>query len=115
MKLSDLEPEWLLYARAGDGQRSMRHAESMNDAHGMKFLCPKCFVANGGPVGTHMVVCWFEGRVPDDAVPGPGRWTPSGTGFDDLTFVPGARIGAVSVLLTGGCGWHGFIKDGDAA
>lgn len=114
MKLTELEPEWLQYRSTPDGRRSMMRVESIQDAHGMKFLCPKCFVANGGPVGTHMVVCWFEGRVPDYAVPGPGRWTPAGSGFDDLTFVPGVRRSQVSVLLTGGCGWHGFIANGEA-
>ncbi len=52
---------------------------------------------------------------PDDLDP-KGRWTPSGTGLDDLTFVPGNPARAVSVLLTNpdGCGWHGYIRDGEA-
>ena len=87
-----------------------RH-ENLADADGIVFLCPKCFAANGGPIGTHSVICWFAGRVPDDLSPKPGRWVPSGTGLDDLTFV---GPGAASVLLTHGCGWHGFVKDGKA-
>jgi hypothetical protein len=83
------------------------------EAQGVQFLCPKCFAANGGNVGTHMVMCWFNGRgVPDEMAPKPGRWNPSGAGLDDLTFV---GPGAVSVHLTGGgCGWHGFVSNGDA-
>ena len=82
------------------------------DAQGIRFLCPKCFVKNNGPVGTHSVICWFANRgVPDDLSPKPGRWNPSGTGLDDLTFV---GPGAASVFLLGGCGWHGFVKDGSA-
>jgi len=83
--------------------------EQIAEADGLFFLCPKCFGQNGGSVGTHAVICWFIGKVPDDAVPKPGRWNPSGKGIDDLTFVD---HGAASVLLLGGCGWHGFVKNG---
>lgn len=85
----------------------------MRDSSGLYMLCPKCFTFNAGPVGTHVVVCWFRDRgVPDDIDPSPGRWTPSGAGLDDLTFVPGNPARAVSVLLTGGCGWHGYVRGG---
>jgi len=83
-------------------------------AHGLLFLCPKCFVANGGPVGTHSVICWFEDKVPDDAEPGPGRWNPTGTNIDDLSFVPGRKSHSVA-LTGGGCAWHGFVTNGSAA
>jgi hypothetical protein len=86
--------------------------ETMTAADGIMYLCPKCYTANGGPVGTHSVLNWFVGRVPDDADPKPGRWVPAGTGIDDLTFVGPA---AASVLLTSGCGWHGFVRAGDAS
>jgi hypothetical protein len=85
--------------------------DSPAEADGVIFMCPKCFAENGGGVGTHPVLCWFVGKVPDDADPKPGRWHPSGNGLDDLTFV---GPGAASVLLTGGCGWHGFVKNGAA-
>lgn len=85
--------------------------ETLAEADGVQFLCPLCFQANGGRAGTHMVLCWFTDKVPDDAVPGPGRWNPAGTGLDDLTFVP---PGAFSVQVIGGCGWHGFVKNGEA-
>jgi hypothetical protein len=92
-------------------QLTFRQVEEMRGAHGVWFLCPKCFAENGGPEGTHAVICWFRGLVPDDLDPKPGRWNPSGTGLDDLTFVP---PGAVSVQLLSGCGWHGFVKNGQA-
>ncbi len=96
-----------------NGRPSMAYVDTLAGADGVWFLCPKCFAANGGPIGTHMVGCYFVGRVPDWLEPGPGRWNPSGSGLDDLTFVP---PGAVSVHLTGGgCGWHGFVTDGAAA
>ena len=89
-----------------------RPVETLAEADGVQFLCPLCFAKNGGPVGTHRVLCWFVGKVPDEAEPGPGRWNPSGTGLHDLTFVP---PGAVSVHLTGeGCGWHGLVRNGEA-
>lgn len=87
---------------------------SLANADGVMFLCPKCFAANGGKVGTHSVICWFRGKVSDELTPKPGRWTPVGTGLGDLTFVPGNPPMAISVLLTSGCGWHGFVKDGRA-
>lgn len=95
--------------------RVCHQVETLAEAQAVQFLCPKCFEANGGPVGTHRVKCWFRGRgVPDDLDPKPGRWTPAGTGLDDLTFVPGDPPIAHSVQLRGGCNWHGFIENGRA-
>jgi hypothetical protein len=85
--------------------------DTLAEADGVRFLCPKCYAANGGPVGTHSVICWFVGRVPDDMIPGPGRWVPSGHDVDDLTFV---GPNAASVALSGSCAWHGFIRRGEA-
>jgi hypothetical protein len=94
---------------------------TLENADGVIFLCPKCFVENGGEIGTHSVICWFIGKVPDDAVPGPGRWNPSGTGLDNLTFIP---PGATSVnldvpdhnaaVVSSGCKWHGIVQNGQA-
>lgn len=81
-------------------------------ANGVSFLCPACFTANHGPVGTHLVVCW-EPSVPlppDGPHPGPGRWTLNGSGIDDLTLVAGSS----SIRLTDGCMWHGWVRDGKA-
>ena len=88
--------------------------DTLAEADGVWFLCPKCFADNGGTIGTHAVICWFVGRVSDDVDPKPGRWTPTGTGLGDLTFVPSPGR-SHSVLLTGGCRWHGFLADGVAA
>lgn len=90
--------------------------DKIEDAQGITFLCPKCFAANGGSVGTHGVICWSRSRgVPEDAKPGPGRWRLDGTGFHDLT-LNGDQAGgggARSVLLTSGCQWHGFVTAGE--
>lgn len=88
--------------------------DTLAEADGVMFLCPKCFADNGGPVGTHAVICWFVGKVTDDVDPKPGRWTPTGTDLSDLSFVPSAGR-SHSVLLTGGCRWHGFLTDGNAS
>jgi hypothetical protein len=86
---------------------------TLAEADGVWFLCPKCFAANGGNVGTHGVLCWFVGKVPDDVDPKPGRWMPTGTSLHDLTFVP-SEGRTPSVALIGACGWHGHVNVGDA-
>lgn len=88
--------------------------ETLKEADGVWFRCPKCYHEAKGAPGVHHVMCWFEGRVPDDANPGPGRWTPAGDSLADLTFVPGEREKATSVQLNGGCRWHGHIIGGCA-
>lgn len=82
-------------------------ADSFAEADGVHFLCPKCFEANRGPVGTHSVICWRP-RVPADVSPKPGRWEFHGTSLDDLTLVAGSS----SVLLLGGCAAHFFVRNG---
>lgn len=110
--LQDLDATFLRMVETN----AWRHQFELAGADGVMFLCPKCWTSNGNSkVGTHSVICWFVGRVPDDLSPKPGRWTPSGTGLTDLTFVPGDPPKAISVHLTGGgCGWHGFVKNGNA-
>ncbi len=109
MKLAELDAKFL--KRNADD--SMTYITDLAEADGIIFLCPKCFHEKGNNIGVHSVICWFVGKVADDVDPKPGRWNPSGSGLDDLTFVP---PGAVSVLLTSpeGCGWHGFIRNGEA-
>ena len=103
MKLTDLEPEWTKWISDTESRR----VPTMAEADGLWFLCPKCFQTNEGNVGTHMVLCW-KPHVPQTTSPKPGRWMMTGTGFHDLTLSP-------SVHLSGeGCGWHGFIKNGEA-
>ncbi len=108
----DLEANFVTYEVGSDGHVYHRYVDTLAEAHGIFFLCPKCYAENKGPIGTHQVGCWFVGRVPPEATPGPGRWNPRGTGYDDLTFVP---PGAYSVQLTSGCMWHGFVINGGGA
>ncbi len=129
MKLIELEPRFVRWEEREDtwtevqpdGHGIAMHGprvffpfvERIEQAQGVKFLCPKCFAANKGPVGTHAVICWSSSRgVPAKAFPGPGRWRLVGTGFQDLTLdvEPGKSR---SVLLIGGCAWHGFVTNGE--
>lgn len=128
MKLRDLNAEFLKHvpaAQSPDGHEHHGFVDSLSEADGIWFLCPKCAAGcasteseDGRRVfpGVHHVLCWFVGRVPDDLSPGPGRWTPSGTGLDDLTFIPGdpPRMCSVHLSGSGGCGWHGHVTNGEA-
>lgn len=97
------------------GPKTRKRVATIGEAHGVMFLCPKCFTRNGGKVGTHSVICWSRSAgTPDDAEPLPGRWSLHGTGIDDL-HLEGDPVGnARSVQLLGGCNWHGFINHGFA-
>ncbi len=135
MRLTELSPQFYRYDRrmaqvdiiVGDpdtwrerGCPSERREElrdfrvpvqSLEDAQCVWFLCPKCFASLGGFVGCHMVEVTFAGR----GVPaGVGiknrkgedvRWQVGGSGLADLTISP-------SILIEGGCGWHGFVQQG---
>jgi hypothetical protein len=126
MRLRDLNAEFIGQWHA----KGYRRLTSLDRAQGVLFQCPKC--AAGKPVeeengerfvrGVHYIICWFRNPrkakpVPDSADPKPGRWWVSeqSTGIDDLTFTAGNPPMAHSVLLTSGCGWHGFVNNGDAA
>lgn len=88
--------------------------EMMAEAQGIQFLCPVCFLNNGrNGDGVHQILLWSRSRgVPDDADPGPGRWKMVGTGFADLTLDADPPSKKRSVLLTGGCRWHGYVTKG---
>lgn len=115
MKLTELKPQWIKYERVYGGLETdnprgfnvVHHkVEQLAEATGIMFVCPKCHDKDG-----HRVICHFEDRVPEDAQPGPGRWNPTGTGFHDLSFVPGKKT--QSIQLIGGCNHHFFITNGD--
>lgn len=106
MKLVDLDPFFLKWISDVEHHTDATFAE----ADGVMFLCPKCWVANSGAVGTHAVICW-KPHVPQSTVPGPGRWEHKGTGFADLTLFAASS----SILLTDGCRWHGFITNGEVS
>lgn len=119
MKLTELEPVWIkrqveevdptVYVddvMHPSGKQISHVPVTMQEADGIRFLCPKCVNTDG-----HSVICWFESKVADDVQPGPGRWNPQGTSFEDLSFVPGAKTRSIQLL--GGCNHHFFITNGD--
>lgn len=105
--------------------KSYYRLDSVEGAQGLLFQCPKCALGKETGEednrkfvrGAHYVLCWFTNprnapRVPDDADPKPGRWTFTGNTIDDISFIPGPYSN--SILLIGGCAWHGFVTNGDA-
>ena len=77
----------------------------------VSFLCPACYRANGGKVGTHRIgIDFIGGRTPDkDCVHNdkgqPVRWTASNDPLATLTLSP-------SIQIIGGCTWHGYVRNG---
>ena len=103
MNLRELEGNFLFC----EDDRSFRTVDSIGAANGVMFKCPVCFIENGGPQGTHHVICWSP-EVPQTVRPKPGRWQLIGTSIDDLSLVAGSS----SVALQGGCAAHFFVENG---
>lgn len=121
MKLCDLEPQFVRYERRyidGLWGEYIPKVESLADAQGMRFLCPSCFVRNGGAVNTHQIeVSFAERGVQDqqgshDRNGNPVRWTVHGTDFRNLSTQPSILIDPAKPVCDG---WHGFIKNGEVA
>ena len=106
MKLIELEPQFLRFTSTG-----YAYVDTLDEAQGIKFLCPKCFERNGGAVGTHIIVVWFNGRDVDAAAVPTPRWGVAGTGHADLTITPSISLESVDKI---GCQWHGFVTNGEA-
>lgn len=104
MNLVDLEPTFLT---VDVDTEIMTEVETIEEANGISFLCPKCFRDNNGPIGTHHVLCWAP-QVPQTMSPKPGRWAMEGAGVNDLTL----KAKSSSIALTGGCQAHFFVTDG---
>jgi hypothetical protein len=114
MRLTDLEAVFVRHEVRPAGTYHVE-VSALHEAHGVRFLCPKCWTDNGGRIGTHGVICWSRSAgAPEDARPGPGRWKMDGTGLHDLTLNADPPGTARSVQLNGGCAWHGFVTNGDA-
>lgn len=80
--------------------------ETLAEAHGIRFLCPKSFAQNGGSKGTHSVYIFFTGSpyAGHNSAGQEVRWqVVAGTGLDDLQLSP-------SILEQDNhCQWHGFV------
>jgi hypothetical protein len=105
MKLTELFPRFL--KRIDDNH--FQSVDTVAEADGLTFICPKCFEANGKQrPGVHSIICWAP-SVPQTTQPKPGRWELIGRSLDDLTL----RAGSSSILLTSGCAAHFFITNGE--
>jgi hypothetical protein len=114
MKLVDLEPQFLHWDPANwpdkDGIRTFQEVDTLAEANGIFFVCPKCLADNGmHRPGVHGVECWNPSVPLGEGLPGPGRWSFEGTGYHDLSLVAASS----SVKLEGGCGAHFFVKNGE--
>lgn len=108
--LTALNPKWIQAYALADGTwfNGFRCVTDRQDANGILFMCPKCFIAKGHTSkGVHGVICWSP-LVPQTVDPKPGRWELAGDTFDTLSLVAGSS----SVLLTSGCNAHFFVKHG---
>lgn len=114
MRLTALDPHFLILAPPG-ADYSYRETDAIAEAQGVMFLCPVCFVANHGAVGTHRIICWSRSRgVPDEMDPKPGRWSLDGSGYQDLTLNGDPPGAARSVLLqTAPCAAHFHVTAGE--
>ena len=82
-------------------------AYSIEDAEGLSFLCPVCYINNKGLIGTHTVICWSL-NVSQEWFPTPGRWNLVGTGLSDVSLVTGSS----SVAIQGPCNAHFWVTQG---
>lgn len=83
MRLLDLDPSFL----KRDSDVDYHRVASIAEADGVQFLCPKCFVENGGAVGT---------QVPQSTPPVSGRWRLVGT---SLSRVPKQHLDARNAVF----------------
>jgi hypothetical protein len=103
MRLLALAPTFVIHDPVSP--YSLKYTSDIARAHGVMFLCPKCFRLHDGMLGTHMIICWRP-LVPGIVPPGPGRWEMKGTGYADLTLEPSVSQGS-------GCGACFNIRDGE--
>lgn len=107
MRFTDLDPQFI-HVNDETKLTRLQKVETLQEANGVLFGCPGCYVKNGNSmIGTHRVLC-LDPSIPVEWGQGPGRWPMTGTGLLDLTLTP-------SVLLLGGCGWHGFVTNGEVS
>lgn len=82
------------------------HKPTADGAQGIMFTCPKRDCG-------HIYVIWFENplnveKVLPDQAHYP-RWQRTGDTLENLTLSP-----SVHDVTPGGCGWHGWVKNGVA-
>jgi hypothetical protein len=106
-RLRDLDGQFLKNCKDDGSKFRTDDGVLAPDVQGVLFMCPLC--------RRHYVQVWFEGRgVPASATPTP-RWRATGTSLDDLTLSPSINLDVPQARAAGGCLWHGFVTNGEAA
>lgn len=114
----DKNGEPIMWSTGDNKRTSFEHVERVADAHGIKFLCPKSFAKNNGPVGTHSVYIFFTGspyaghNTKGEEV----RWqVVGGSTIDDLQLSPSILEQDDELAPEHRCGWHGFVGSNGVA
>lgn len=107
MRLFDLSPQFVSLVRTVGAAGAYERCDSIEQADGVRFLCPKCFAERNSPIGVHAVVCWKPSVLPK--VRPAGRWGMTGTGMYDLTLVPAA----LAVKTPADCQCRFSVKNGE--
>ncbi len=103
MKLTDLHPQWVYSGGEGISDKD-GNPVPFREKVGISFDCPcgKC------PEGfSNSVYLSFEN--PPDGGPPVGNsphWHRQGEDFETISLSP-------SILRIGGCGWHGYVTNGE--
>lgn len=103
MRFVDLEPKLYRYEDPGT---ALIPVDSIAEADCVWFLCPRCYVDLGGPVGCHSIACTKPGAPNRQG--GKARWKISGASLEDLTLSP-----SIAVVGEGTCKAHFFIRAGE--
>lgn len=108
MKLTDLNPKWLGTGGEGVFHRDAATGELVpaprREGVGVHFDCP-C----GRPEeGDHSGVFVYVDPPLDGGAPVDRAWKRTGDTFETLTLRP-------SIQRIGGCGWHGFVTNGEVS
>src|SRR4051812_3487927 len=97
MKLTELNPRWLLDADIVVGGQSIHNEHRVGMA--VTFDCPHCRTTRLGVFFANPI----DGGLPSDD----GKlWQRTGDSFDNLSLSPSIDVSAHGH-------WHGFIKDGE--
>lgn len=126
-RLIDLRPYWIRWEERNATERDVEvyratlgsklsllpKVETLEEAQGIRFNCPKCGRLNT-EVGQHIVLVSFADRgIPDhlgthNHEGQPVRWqVMAGTSFGDLTLSP-----SIDLTRSNPNCWHGFIQNG---
>jgi len=102
------DPNASFIRRAKQGVEEMPSADG---AQGVRFTCPIGDVRHGHFL--HIFHIWFENPINAEKVLADqpyARWQRTGDSLENLTLSP-----SILDKTPGGCGWHGWVKNGIAS